>query len=112
MSSEKVCHLLHPRLPLAPDPLQGCYEAFRRQLNATHAVNCVPGTQAVTGKAALVSSLAAAYGPSAWGVVPRSFRLPAQYGEMAAHLKRVRGRVAGREGWAAACTTTGMQAVV
>ncbi|PRW57529.1 tubulin tyrosine ligase-like member 5 [Chlorella sorokiniana] len=66
----------------------GCYEAFRRQLNATHAVSCVPGSQAMTDKAALVGSLAAAYGPAAWGVVPRSFRLPAQYGEMAAHLKR------------------------
>lgn len=70
---------------------QGCYEAFRRQLNATHAVSCVPGSRAVTDKAALVGSLVAAYGPAAWGMVPRSFRLPAQYGEMAAYLKQVGG---------------------
>lgn len=50
-------------------------------------MSCVPGTQAVSGKAALAGSLEAAYGAAAWGVVPRTFRLPQQYPAMAAHLR-------------------------
>jgi hypothetical protein len=69
--------------------VQGCYEAFKRVLNASHAVNCVPGTQAVSGKSLLIASLAAAYGEAAWGIVPLSFRLPSQYAHMAAHIKQV-----------------------
>lgn len=96
----RSCTPSPPTRPPTSPPTQGCYAAFRRQLNATHAVSCVPGSQAVTEKAALVGSLAAAYGPAAWGVVPRSFRLPTQYGEMAAHLKRVGGWAAGwLDGW-------------
>lgn len=75
----------HKILPL----LQGCYEAFRRRLNATHAVACVPGTQALSDKGRLGASLEAAYGPAAWGLVPRSFRLPHEFGRLAAHLKQV-----------------------
>ena len=72
-----------------PLSVQGCYEAFKRRLNASHSVSCVPGAQAVTGKASLVGSLQAAYGEGAWGIVPRSFRLPQQYSDMVAHLKQV-----------------------
>lgn len=68
-------------------PAQGCYEAFKRRLNTSHAVSCVPGTSAVTAKAALVTSLAAAYGQAAWSILPQSFRLPQQYSELAAQLK-------------------------
>ncbi|KAL4452451.1 hypothetical protein ABPG75_008113 [Micractinium tetrahymenae] len=66
----------------------GCYEAFKRRLNASHAVSCVPGTQAVSDKAGLAASLEAAYGPAAGGIVPRSFRLPQQYTALAAHIKQ------------------------
>ena len=80
----------HTVVLCAPRPtLQGCYEAFKRALNASHAVSCVPGTQAVSGKSLLVASLAAAYGEAAWGIVPLSFRLPGQYADMAAHIKQV-----------------------
>lgn len=78
----------HSRFPW---PGQGCYEAFKRRLNDTHAVSCVPGTRAVTGKATLGTTLYAAYGDAAWGIVPRSFRLPQQYAELAAHLKQEQG---------------------
>ncbi|KAL4853083.1 Tubulin polyglutamylase TTLL5 [Chlorella vulgaris] len=66
---------------------KGCYEAFKRRLNTSHAVSCVPGTNAVTAKAALVTSLAAAYGQAAWSILPQSFRLPQEYSELAAQLK-------------------------
>jgi hypothetical protein len=67
-------------------------------LNASHAVNCVPGTQAVSGKSMLIASLAAAYGEAAWGIVPLSFRLPSQYARMAAHIKQVGWMWTGRAG--------------
>lgn len=76
-------------LPPPHAGLQGCYEAFKRRLNASHAVSCVPGTQAVSDKAGLAASLAAAYGPAAWHIVPRSYRLPGEYAALAAHIKQV-----------------------
>lgn len=82
--------------------LQGCYEAFKRRLNASHAVSCVPGTQAVSDKGGLAASLRAAYGPAAWGIVPRSFRLPGEYAELAAHIKQVRPGARGPGGRAGA----------
>lgn len=72
-----------------PHPRQGCYEAFRRSLNASHAVSCVPGSQALSGKAALAATLEAAYGPAAWGLLPLSFHLPRQFPALAAHLRQV-----------------------
>ena len=69
--------------------MQGCYEAFRRQLNATHTISCLPGSQAVSGKAELAASLEAAYGAAAWGILPLTFRLPQQYAALATHLKQV-----------------------
>lgn len=91
------CHNLGPtwvqQVALGPSAahfLQGCYEAFKRRLNASHAVSCVPGTQAVSDKAGLAASLEAAYGPDAWGIVPRTFRLPGEYAALAAYIKQVR----------------------
>lgn len=49
----------------------------------------MPGTHSLTDKAALASSLEAAYGPAAWGLLPRTFRLPHQFGQLAVHLKQV-----------------------
>lgn len=96
-----ACKLAHVQASAACQPLtrpttllprpnpQGCYEAFRRSLNASHAISCVPGSHALTGKAALAATLEAAYGPAAWGLLPRSFYLPSQYPALASHLRQV-----------------------
>lgn len=51
----------------------------------------MPGTHAVTDKGGLAASLGAAYGAAAWGIAPRSFRLPQQYRALAAHLRQEAG---------------------
>ena len=96
LPSEMPTHTAGPPYtrPTHPDSalhgLQGCYEAFRRQLNATHIISCLPGSQAVSGKAELAASLESAYGAAAWGILPLSFRLPQQYAALATHLKQAR----------------------
>ena len=68
--------------------MQGCYAAFQRRLNATHAVSCAPGSQAVTGKASLVASMVAALGEAAaFSVLPPSYLLPGDYTRLTRLIK-------------------------
>jgi hypothetical protein len=61
----------------------GCMAAWRAGRNAT-AANCVPGTGAVTGRAALARALYRAYGPRADVLFPRSYALPRELPAFAA----------------------------
>lgn len=71
-----------------PRPLQGCYAAFQRPLNATHAISCCPGSEAITGKAELVATMVAALGQEeAFALLPRSYVLPRDYSQLVREVK-------------------------
>lgn len=65
-----------------------CYAAFRdKGLTPTNTLSCTPGTEAITGKSAFVSTLNNAYGLTAAStVMPTAFILPQQYKEFANHI--------------------------
>lgn len=74
--------------------MQGCYAAYKQHdLNYTHSISCVPGTQSITGKAALIKTLTTAYGTAAFSIIPTSYILPEQYYALAKEVTRQKRKV-------------------
>lgn len=67
---------------------QGCYQAFKYDLLNTHIISCSPGTESITKKARLVSTLLTAFGDVAFSIIPLTYRLPQDYFQLVDRIKK------------------------
>jgi hypothetical protein len=80
---------LSPPLTPSRSSLQSCSAALSAAAAPpSNTINCLPGCQALTDKASLAATLSAAYGADgAAAVLPRTFALPSQQRQLAAHVR-------------------------